>query len=53
MDRAERLKDLVKMFELYLKRELTGEERRLLALSEALLEDDDPGLAAAAGESSS
>ncbi len=53
MDRADRQKELFAMFERYLKRELTREERRLLALSEALLEDDDSGLAAAAGESAS
>ncbi len=53
MDRADRLKDLFRMFELCLKRELTQEERRLLALTQAFFEDDDPGLATAVGESSS
>lgn len=51
--RAHRLQDLFAMFERYLKRQLTGEERRLLALTDSFFEDDDPGLAAAVGESSS
>ena len=42
-DRTDRLKLLFTMFELNLKRELTREERRLLALADAFCGDEEPG----------
>lgn len=52
-DRSDRLRLLFAMFELNLKRALTPEERRLLALSDPFCRDeeesDDQGLAKASG----
>ncbi len=51
-DRPERLQQLFALFEQNLKRELTGEERRLLALASLYLEDGDAA-GPAAGETAS
>ncbi len=43
MDRNDRLKQLFAMLELNLKRELTHEERRLLALSDYCFDEEERG----------
>ncbi len=53
MDRPQRLQDLYRMFERHLKRELTLDEKRLLALSAQFCDEEEQELGDAAASAAS